>query len=125
MNYMALRNRRKICLIILLIIIRICNSVLARSGKRINPLFSFNRLAFIFLPPQVRLKFRQTTSCCSPPLARKKRDAAKKSRLKMNKKIHYSLAMLINLGIYGAAMPALAADIATPADGKQAQSVPS
>ncbi|WP_333692720.1 TonB-dependent receptor plug domain-containing protein, partial [Atlantibacter hermannii] len=43
----------------------------------------------------------------------------------MNKKIHYSLAMLINLGIYGAAMPALAADTATPADGKQAQSVPS
>jgi len=98
---------------------------LARSGKRINPLFSFNRLAFIFMPPQVRLKFRQTTSCCSLPLARKKRDAAKKSRLKMNKKIHYSLAMLINLGIYGAAMPALAADTATPADGKQAQSVPS
>ncbi len=43
----------------------------------------------------------------------------------MNKKIHYSLAMLINLGIYGAAMPALAADTATPSDGKQAQSVPS
>lgn len=37
----------------------------------------------------------------------------------MNKKIHYSLAMLINLGIYGAAMPVLAAETTTSEDGAQ------
>ncbi|MGK7285340.1 hypothetical protein ACSPAB_05130 [Buttiauxella agrestis] len=38
----------------------------------------------------------------------------------MNNKINYSLAMLINLGIYGVAQPAFAADQAAPATAQAA-----